>query len=132
MALVRSSLRQRITEFESCTHYEQLLDAVHRLKARYQSRRNITIVQLDAHIWNSVLGRDSGSDIRLFGYSKRGVRHCMLDRWLKIHAACQDCASGGKQSQGLIVRSARRLSRELKYRARRKRSDLGLQAPRQS
>ena len=48
MVLVESSLRH-YTEFESRTHHEQLLDAVHRLKARYQSRRNITIVQVDAH-----------------------------------------------------------------------------------
>jgi hypothetical protein len=60
------------TEFESRTHYEQLLDAIHRLKARNQSRRNITIVQVDAHIWNSVLGRDSGSDIRLLRVSEAG------------------------------------------------------------
>jgi hypothetical protein len=45
---------------------------LHRLKTRYQSRRNTTIVQVDAHIWNSFLGRNSGSDIRLLRVSEAG------------------------------------------------------------
>ncbi len=48
--------------------YERLLDAMPRLLDRYRSHRNITIVQGDAHVWNSFLPRDGGDDVRLFDW----------------------------------------------------------------
>jgi hypothetical protein len=48
--------------------YEQLLGAAPRLLARYHSRRNVTIVQGDSHVWNSFLPRDGGDDVRFFDW----------------------------------------------------------------
>jgi hypothetical protein len=45
-----------------------MLDAAPRLLARYHSHRNVTIVQGDAHVWNSFLPRDGGDDVRLFDW----------------------------------------------------------------
>jgi aminoglycoside phosphotransferase (APT) family kinase protein len=42
--------------------YERLLDQAPRRFARYQSRRDMTIVNGDAHVLNTLLPRDSGSD----------------------------------------------------------------------
>jgi hypothetical protein len=48
--------------------YERLLDAMPRLLDRYRSHRNATIIQGDAHVWNSFLPRDGGDDVRLFDW----------------------------------------------------------------
>ena len=49
--------------------FERLLDAAPRLLARYHSHRNVTIVQGDAHVWNSFLPREGGGDdVRLFDW----------------------------------------------------------------
>jgi hypothetical protein len=44
--------------------YERFLDAAPRLLARYHSRRNLSIVHGDAHVWNFFLPRDGGEDVR--------------------------------------------------------------------
>ncbi|QCI63002.1 aminoglycoside phosphotransferase [Phreatobacter stygius] len=49
--------------------YERLLAAGPRLMARYQTRRHMTIVQGDAHVWNCFLARAGGlDDARLFDW----------------------------------------------------------------
>lgn len=48
--------------------FERLLHAGPRLLARYHTHRNVTIVQGDAHVWNSFLPRDGGDDVRLFDW----------------------------------------------------------------
>ena len=48
--------------------YARLLDAAPRLGARYRVRRNLTIVQGDAHVWNCFLPRDGGDDVRFFDW----------------------------------------------------------------
>ena len=48
--------------------YQRYLGAMPRLAARYQSRRNITIVHGDAHVWNCLMPRDGGDDVRLFDW----------------------------------------------------------------
>jgi len=48
--------------------FERLLHAAPRLLARYHTHRNVTIVQGDAHVWNSFLPRDGGDDVRLFDW----------------------------------------------------------------
>ncbi len=48
--------------------FELLLQAAPRLLARYHTHRNVTIVQGDAHVWNSFLPRDGGDDVRLFDW----------------------------------------------------------------
>ena len=49
--------------------YERYLDVVPRLWERYHSRRNLTIIHGDAHVWNCFLPQDdSRDDIRLFDW----------------------------------------------------------------
>jgi hypothetical protein len=49
--------------------YDRLLAAAPRLFARYQSHRNITIVQGDSHFWNCFLPKDGGTDdVRFFDW----------------------------------------------------------------
>jgi hypothetical protein len=42
--------------------YARLLDAGPRLQARYRSRRNMTVVHGDAHVWNIFLPKEEGRD----------------------------------------------------------------------
>jgi Ecdysteroid kinase-like family len=49
--------------------YARLLDAAPRLRQRYLSHRNVTIVHGDAHFWNFLLRRDDqGDDTRFFDW----------------------------------------------------------------
>lgn len=48
--------------------FARLIDAAPRLFARYTARRNLTIVQGDAHVWNCFLPRDGGADVRFFDW----------------------------------------------------------------
>jgi hypothetical protein len=48
--------------------FEQFLDAVPRLRARLQTRRNVTIVQGDSHVWNCFLPRDGNTGVRFFDW----------------------------------------------------------------
>jgi hypothetical protein len=61
--------------------YEQFIDALPRLWARYRTHRNMTITQGDSHVWNCFLPRDGGDDVRLFDW----------DSW-KPHVAALDLA----------------------------------------
>jgi hypothetical protein len=48
--------------------YERLIEEGHRLSARYHTRRNMTLLHGDAHVWNVFLPRDGGDDVRLFDW----------------------------------------------------------------
>jgi hypothetical protein len=49
--------------------YERLLTKAPSLRARYHSRRNLTIVQGDAHVWNFFLPKNGDTDdVRLFDW----------------------------------------------------------------
>jgi hypothetical protein len=49
--------------------YYRMFDAAPRLRQRYLSRCNVTIVHGDAHVWNCLLPRDAaGGDARLFDW----------------------------------------------------------------
>ena len=48
--------------------FARLIEAAPRLFARYNSRRNLTIVQGDAHVWNCFFPRDGGADLRFFDW----------------------------------------------------------------
>jgi hypothetical protein len=61
--------------------YEQFLDGLPRLGARYLTHRNMTITQGDSHVWNCFLPRDGGDDVRLFDW----------DAW-RPHVAALDLA----------------------------------------
>jgi hypothetical protein len=64
------------------TLFEQLIAAAPRLGERYHSHRNVTIVQGDAHIWNTFLPRTGASDdVRIFDW----------DSW-RIDTATDDLA----------------------------------------
>jgi hypothetical protein len=61
--------------------YRRFLDAIPRLYARYQTHRDMTIVQGDSHIWNCFLPRNGGIGVRLFDW----------DSW-RIHLSAVDLA----------------------------------------
>ena len=61
--------------------YALLLDRAPRLVKRTDSRRAVTIVHGDAHVWNCFLPRDGGSDVRLFDW----------DSW-RLGVAAEDLA----------------------------------------
>ncbi len=61
--------------------YARLIDAAPRLLLREYSRRNLTVTQGDAHVWNNFLPRDGGDDVRFFDW----------DAW-RIAAATDDLA----------------------------------------
>jgi Ecdysteroid kinase-like family len=48
--------------------YQRLFDAAARLSARYQTHRNITVIQGDSHVWNCLLPMDGGADVRFFDW----------------------------------------------------------------
>jgi Ecdysteroid kinase-like family len=48
--------------------YERFIAAAPRLTGRYASRRHMTIIHGDAHVWNCLLPRDGGGDVRLFDW----------------------------------------------------------------
>jgi hypothetical protein len=66
---------------ERCDLFRRFLDAMPRLYARYQTHRDITIVQGDSHVWNCFLPRDGGDDVRLFDW----------DSW-RVHVPAVDLA----------------------------------------
>jgi ecdysteroid kinase len=61
--------------------YTMLLDRAPHLMKRTDSRRGVTIVHGDAHVWNCFLPRDSGGDVRLFDW----------DSW-RLGVAAEDLA----------------------------------------
>ena len=61
--------------------YALLLDRAPRLAKRTDSRRAVTILHGDAHVWNCFLPRDGGSDVRLFDW----------DSW-RLGVAAEDLA----------------------------------------
>jgi hypothetical protein len=48
--------------------YARFFDAMPRLLPRVTSRRNLTVIHGDAHVWNYFLPRDGGGDVRLFDW----------------------------------------------------------------
>ncbi len=49
--------------------YERFLGSAPRLlEQRYNTRRNVTLIHGDAHVWNVFLPRDGGDDLRLFDW----------------------------------------------------------------
>jgi hypothetical protein len=50
--------------------YLRLLDRAPRLIKRTESRRGVTITHGDAHVWNCLLPREGGDDVRLFDWSE--------------------------------------------------------------
>ena len=48
--------------------FGRLIEAAPRLFARYDTRRDLTIVQGDAHVWNCFLPRNGGADVRFFDW----------------------------------------------------------------
>ena len=67
--------------------YERWLDAEPRLLARYRSRRHLTIVQCDAHVWNCFLPRVGGDDVRLFDWDswELGIAAGDLANMIALH-----------------------------------------------
>ena len=64
-----------------------LLDRAPRLVKRTDSRRAVTIVHGDAHVWNCFLPRDGGSNVRLFEWDgwRLGVATEDLAYMMAVH-----------------------------------------------
>jgi Ecdysteroid kinase-like family len=69
-----------------------LLDRGPRLVKRTDSRRAVTILHGDAHVWNCFLPRDGGSDVRLFdwdgwrlGVATEDLAYMMAVHWYPDH-----------------------------------------------
>jgi hypothetical protein len=67
--------------------YRLLLDRAPHLAKRTDSRRAVTIIQGDAHVWNCFLPRDGGSDVRLFDWDswRLGVATEDLAYMMAVH-----------------------------------------------
>jgi aminoglycoside phosphotransferase (APT) family kinase protein len=68
--------------------YERFLDAAPRLLARYHAHRDLCVIHGDAHVWNCLLPRDGGDDIRLLdwgawrlGVASNDLAHMMALHW---------------------------------------------------
>src|SRR5258708_19465563 len=48
--------------------YDRLLAAALSLFKRYQSHRDVTIIQGDAHVWNCFLPKNGGENVRFFDW----------------------------------------------------------------
>ena len=72
---------------ERRTLYEKLLDAGPRLFDRYHTRRNVTLIHGDAHVWNIFLPRDGGDDLRLFDWDgwRIGIAASDLAYMMALH-----------------------------------------------
>jgi hypothetical protein len=99
--------------------YDQLLAAASRLTARYQTRRNMTIVHGDAHVWNCFLPKDARSkdersdDVRIFDWDGWRVdtgsddlaymmaMHWYPDRRRRMEQALLDCYHAELEANGV-------------------------------
>ena len=68
--------------------YERYLEAVPRLRARLRSQRNLTVIHADAHVWNFLLPREDGDDVRIFdwdtwraGLASNDLAYMMAMHW---------------------------------------------------
>jgi hypothetical protein len=53
--------------------YARFIDAAPRLAGRIGSRRDLTIVHGDAHVWNCLLPREGGDDVRIFDWDSWNI-----------------------------------------------------------
>jgi thiamine kinase-like enzyme len=125
-------LAEKIAEFqerlgdrlsrERADLYASLLDRAPRLLKRTSSRRAVTIVHGDAHVWNCFLPRDGGSGVRLFdwdtwrlGVAAEDLAYMMAVHWYPdrrrlmerplldaYHAALQAHGVGGYDRRALV------------------------------
>jgi hypothetical protein len=68
--------------------YEQFIASAPHLLARYHSHRNMSLVHGDAHVWNYLLSRNGGDDVRLFdwdswriGVAANDLAYMMATHW---------------------------------------------------
>jgi hypothetical protein len=64
----RTMLGDRLTA-ESADRFTRLLEALPRLNHRYQSRRHLTIVHGDAHVWNALFPNDGAGGVTLIDWA---------------------------------------------------------------
>lgn len=48
--------------------YERYFETVPRLRACFRARSNLTVIHADAHVWNFLLPRNGGDDVRIFDW----------------------------------------------------------------
>jgi thiamine kinase-like enzyme len=68
--------------------YERFFEATPRLRAGLRSRSNLTVMHADAHVWNFLLPRDGGDDVRIFdwdswrpGLASNDLAYMMATHW---------------------------------------------------
>jgi len=68
--------------------YERYLEAAPRLRARLRLQCNLTVIHADAHVWNFLLPRDDGDDVRIFdwdtwrpGLASNDLAYMMAMHW---------------------------------------------------
>jgi len=86
VARFEDRLRDRLPR-ERRDLYHSMLDRAPRLVRRTDSRRAVTIVHGDAHVWNCFLPRDGGADMRLFDWDswRLGVATDDLAYMMAVH-----------------------------------------------
>jgi hypothetical protein len=67
-AAFRAMLGDRVTE-ECADRFTRLLDAMPRLWHRYQSRRHLTIIHGDAHVWNALFPNDGAGRVTIIDWA---------------------------------------------------------------
>jgi hypothetical protein len=83
----RDKLGDRLSD-ERVARYERLLRAVPRLLDRLRTRRDLTIVHGDAHVWNSLYPKAAGATVRIIdwdawriGVGARDLAYMMALHW---------------------------------------------------
>jgi hypothetical protein len=68
--------------------YERFFAAIPRLGVRFRSRRNVTVIHGDAHVWNFFLPREGSDTVRLFdwdawrlGLATNDLAYMMATHW---------------------------------------------------
>ena len=67
-AAFRAMLGDRLTA-ECADRFTRLLDAMPRFRQRYESRRGLTIIHGDAHVWNALFRNDGAGSVTLVDWA---------------------------------------------------------------
>jgi len=100
--------------------YERLLAAPPRMFERQRSRRHLTILHGDAHVWNCFLPRDGGEDLRLFdwdswrmGVGASDLAYMMAIHWYPDRRALLEAALLDRYHEALLAHGVRGYDRAM-------------------
>jgi hypothetical protein len=85
-ASLRATIGDRLTT-ECVDRITRLLEAIPRLNRRYQSRRHLTLIHGDAHVWNALFPNDQAGPITLIDWAswRIGVATSDLAYMMALH-----------------------------------------------